>query len=103
MFGNRFGQTIRLHFQTFLGILPNNGGQMKFDFSTSASSLMLYGSYAIQSLQNETAKMRTKFFPFLLQDMNEVANFDTNQYSDKLYCPPNQWDDPPYETSTECS
>lgn len=32
--------------------------------------------------------------------MNEVSNFDTNMYSDKLNCPPNQWDDPPYETST---
>uniref|UniRef100_A0A0P5BNP6 alpha-glucosidase n=1 Tax=Daphnia magna TaxID=35525 RepID=A0A0P5BNP6_9CRUS len=37
-------------------------------------------------------------FDALWIDMNEVANFDTNQYSDKLYCPPNQWDDPPYET-----
>jgi hypothetical protein len=31
--------------------------------------------------------------------MNEVSNFDTNQYSDKLQCPINEWDDPPYETS----
>jgi len=31
-------------------------------------------------------------------DMNEPANFDTNVYSDKLQCPENPWDDPPYPT-----
>lgn len=31
--------------------------------------------------------------------MNEVSNFDTNVYTDKLFCPQNEWDDPPYETS----
>ena len=32
--------------------------------------------------------------------MNEVSNFDTNVWDDKLNCPENKWDDPPYETST---
>ena len=31
--------------------------------------------------------------------MNEVSNFDTNVYEDKLQCPENRWDDPPYGTS----
>ena len=31
--------------------------------------------------------------------MNEVSNFDTGVYEDKLSCPTNKWDDPPYETS----
>jgi len=31
--------------------------------------------------------------------MNEVSNFDTNVWDDKLNCPENKWDDPPYETS----
>lgn len=31
--------------------------------------------------------------------MNEVSNFDTNVYSDKLICPTTKWDDPPYQTS----
>ena len=31
--------------------------------------------------------------------MNEPSNFDTNIYSDKLHCPVNKYDDPPYETS----
>ncbi|XP_046655180.1 maltase-glucoamylase, intestinal-like [Daphnia pulicaria] len=37
-------------------------------------------------------------FDALWIDMNEVSNFDTNLYSDKLQCPTNEWDDPPYET-----
>lgn len=37
---------------------------------------------------------------FHSQDMNEVSNFDTNRYSDKLNCNNNTWDDPPYVTST---
>ena len=31
--------------------------------------------------------------------MNEVSVFDTGVSPDKLTCPENQWDDPPYITS----
>jgi len=37
-------------------------------------------------------------FDALWIDMNEPSNFDTNIYSDKLHCPVNKYDDPPYET-----
>jgi len=37
-------------------------------------------------------------FDGLWIDMNEVSNFDTNRWPDKLQCPVNKWDDPPYET-----
>lgn len=37
-----------------------------------------------------------QYLYFRMQDMNEPSNFLTGTL---LKCPPNRWDDPPYETS----
>ena len=91
----RCGQTIKRHSRIFLKNRPNPGGPMKLQcISTRPLNSTDFGSYVEEIFHLK--KILTELS--LAQDMNEVSNFDTNLYPDKLACPESRWDDPPYET-----